>query len=187
MHVRFGYSPLRTFLSVLALLCLLMVAACSTARRTDVPDQPSDDDPLRDLAAYEDFDPSEYEDSMPLLAGELAHDVPDVLMASVADDSLRVARRLAGFRIQIHSSLDKEAAVAAEEEVRSWWRSIDEEDRPEGLFDDGIPVYLRFYQPYYRVRVGDFAARDLAEQALRLMQREFPRAFIAVDTVTVQD
>jgi hypothetical protein len=167
--------------------CLFVLGACSTSRRADVADTPSGEDPLRDLATYEDFEPSGYEDTIPVLAGDVQHDVPEVLMASNADDSLRIERRVPGFRVQIHSSLDKEAAVAAEEEVMSWWRAVEEEDRPDGVFEDGIPVYLRFYQPYYRVRVGDFAARDLAEQALRLLQREFPRAFIAVDTVTVRD
>ena len=91
-----------------------------------------------------------------------------------------------GFRIQIFQSLDKAKAIDLEESVTSWWENLEEENRPEGLFGKEIPAYLDYRQPYYRVRIGDFATREEAEQALVVVAVRFPGAFIAPDMVTVE-
>ncbi|NNE47670.1 MAG: SPOR domain-containing protein [Rhodothermales bacterium] len=152
----------------------------------------SDRTPDRDLEyyidhidEYEDFDETSYVDLPPVATNEVEHDVPMELMTGSASDDSRTLETVQGFRIQIHSSLDKEGAVSAEERAKAWWQSIPAEGRPESMRQELLPVYLKYVQPYYRIRVGNFATREEAEIALELIAARFPRAFIAIDTVTV--
>jgi hypothetical protein len=47
----------------------------------------------------------------------------------------------------------------------------------------GIPSYLIFQQPYYKVRVGDFHTKMEAEKLLRTIERDYPNAFVVFDEI----
>lgn len=164
-------------------LLVLTLAACAGPRETadpreDVEELPT---PAVRLADYEDFDPSPYREEEPRPEEELAHDVPDPLMEGRADEG--VLARVQGFRVQVYSTIDKNAAVDHEEMVRNWWRE-NEDDVPQGVAGD-LPVSIVYMQPYYRVRVGAFRTREAAEEARRFLARRFPEAFIVPDTITI--
>jgi hypothetical protein len=169
-----------------ALLALAVVmAGCSGPSRTIAEEEKDLRYYIDHIDEYEDFDEASYVDPPPVATDEIEHDVPEMLMTGAAVSDARVLETVQGFRIQIHSSLDKEGAVSAEERAKAWWSSIPSEERPVSMQDEELPVYLKFVQPYYRVRVGNFATREEAQIALELIVNRFPRAFIAIDTVTV--
>lgn len=138
-----------------------------------------------DPTKFEDFDESQYQDGPAMIAVELVHDVPADLMASRAADGAKSVRRVQGFRIQIHDSLDKDPALRKEDWAREWWKHLPPEEKPSGMFGSELPVYLKYVQPYYRVRIGDFESRGDADVALAYLQGTFPEAFIAIDTIVV--
>ena len=47
----------------------------------------------------------------------------------------------------------------------------------------GIPVYLIFNAPYYKVRVGDFRKRNDAELFLESIKGSYPNAFIVKEEI----
>ncbi len=94
-------------------------------------------------------------------------------------------RTVQGFRVQIQQTPQKAQADQAVSRVSAWWRSLPPAQRPAGLNGKTAPVYVQWKQPYYRVRVGNFATRAAAEQALRKLAAQYPTAFIVPETVTV--
>ena len=169
-------------------VALLLCSACSGSRgASDDPDPgPAVPDPIN-MAEYEDFDVAPYEDPPPVPAAAVEHDVPQSLLDGKADDR-PVSRTGPGYRIQIYSSQDKRAADRRAEQAVAWWR----EQLRAGQLDDlypyeptPAPIYQDFRQPYYRVRVGNFATRSEAQELLRLVESRFPSAFIAPDQVTL--
>ncbi len=175
---------------VTALLCLVL-ASCATGAnvRDDQDASPEVEAPVS-LRATETFDPSPYEDSPVLLEADVAHDVPRLLMESRADSG--IVRVIDGFRIQIFQSLNRAEAIEVEEKVRFWWPNR----RPEpdsilvadslGLLPplpDRLGIYNLYKQPYYRVRIGDFVNRGVAERVHALILRRYPRSLIVPDQI----
>lgn len=78
-----------------------------------------------------------------------------------------------GFRIQVFSLQDKEAADRARQDV---------ENR---LGDLELRVYIETEAPYYKIRVGDYAAKVDAEAALRILKtrKGFSDAWIVRTTI----
>lgn len=174
------------------ILLLLVIAGglvgCSGPKETaPVDDDPSDvvnNEPIR-MADYEDFDASGYIDTPPP-EDPISHDVPAALITGQTGQG--TTERVQGYRIQIFSSKDKADADRELDGAVSWWHN----QKVEGYLDDlyegreaSPPVYMIFRQPYYRVRLGNFATRDEALRLLPTVQRRFPSAFIAFDTVTL--
>ncbi len=176
-----GAGPRMVLLAAVALL----VVGCSGASKTTTDDEKDLQYYIDHINEYEDFDEASYVDPPPVATTDIEHDVPEMLMSGMAVSNARMLETVQGFRIQIHSSLDKEGAVSAEERAKAWWSSVPEGVRPASMQEDQLPVYLKYVQPYYRVRVGNFATREEAEVALEMIAERFPRAFIAIDTVTV--
>lgn len=81
---------------------------------------------------------------------------------------------ISGFRIQIFygsgPGSKTEARTIQSEYVKNY---------PE------IPSYLVFQTPNFKIRVGDFRTRLEAEQHLRLIEEEFPNAFIVKDNINL--
>jgi hypothetical protein len=170
---------------VLLAAAAVLLIGCSGASKTVTTVEKDLQYYIDHINEYEDFDEASYVDPPPVATTDIVHDVPQMLMSGMAVSNARLLETMQGFRIQIHSSLDKEGAVSAEERAKAWWGSVPEDIRPASMQEDELPVYLKYVQPYYRVRVGDFVTREEAEVALEMIAERFPRAFIAIDTVTV--
>jgi len=104
------------------------------------------------------------------------------LMQGRADEG--VTQTIQGFRVQVYSAQDKQSAEEFRERVRQWWR-VESENAPEDVFAGRLPIVIEYGQPYYRVRVGAYATREVATDALNFIQQEFADAFVARSTVTV--
>lgn len=164
---------------------VLFMSACAGPRAAERGGEDADDLPepvdVR-LSDYEDFDVSPYRESAPE-EERIEHDVPATLMEGRAGSG--DARTVQGFRIQVASSVEKDEAVAAEEQLKQWWRA-EGQSAARGLFPAELPTYVVYRQPYYRVRVGNFASRGDAERALGVIEAQFPGSFIVPDTVTIR-
>jgi len=58
-------------------------------------------------------------------------------------------------------------------------------DEAPDVFQDQPPIVIEYSQPYYRVRIGAFADRGEAEEALEFVTKKYDGAFVAQSTVTV--
>ncbi len=79
---------------------------------------------------------------------------------------------LNGFRVQIFMEVGNDAIEHAETKKREFQSQF-----------RGIPVYLSYGQPYYRLRVGDFRTRVEAEKCLRMIKGRFTNAFVTADVI----
>ena len=170
---------------LLVLVAALGLAACAAPRETSTDPTPP---PAEETGppAYETFDPSGYDAEPPPAQTEIQHDVPAVLMeGTIEEPEPEGPRTVQGYRIQVFSSADKAAAEGVRDEAATWWRTAQNDPDALELLPNGLPMEVDFNQPYYRVRLGAFEYRREAEQAIRVVQRRFPEAFIVPDTVTI--
>ena len=173
---------------LLSCVALLLFSACSGVQQTE--GQPRSDqspDVAEDrvsLSAFETFDPTMYTVQPPQQRIDVQHLVPERLLRGEASRGIR--RTVEGFRIQIFSSQQKTIAERRLTEARDWWAQLREDaDVPDDLFPEQLPAVIEYRQPYYRVRIGSFAEREEAEEALAVVKRQYPDAFIARSTVTI--
>lgn len=172
------------FRFALLLVALLGLTACSGSTETTVETPPPP--PPTGHPDYETFDPTPYDAEPPQAQLKLEHDVPEVLMeGSIKEAVSEGPRTVQGYRIQIFSSPNKASSESVRDEATAWWRVAREDPDAIELLPNGLPTEVDFNQPYYRVRVGAFEYRQEAEQAIRVIQRRFPEAFIVPDTVTL--
>lgn len=149
-------------------LCLL-VAACSGSRESrdePEPDPPRTDTPRTDAPRA---DPPRT-DPPPSPPPEKAAPRPYTAQ---------------GFRIQILTTGEKNAADTQMAQAVAWWKDLPASRRPGGLGRGDLSIDVKWKQPYYRVRMGDFASRAEAQQALAAVKQQFPDAFVVPDTVTI--
>lgn len=78
-----------------------------------------------------------------------------------------------GYRVKIHFGADKTKA----KEVKSKFIS---------KFPD-VPAYEKYDQPNFNIRVGDFRTKLEAYKFLKVVQIEFPTAFIVQDDIELPD
>ena len=179
-------------LLALSVFGVAVLAACSgpsqsgqrgSATGPDAETPPTEDvDPAVTVAQYETFDVSAYPVRPPEQTVEVTHQVPGRLMQGRADEGVK--QTVEGFRVQVYSAQDQEAAQEFRERVRQWWAEV-EPDAPTDLFGDQPPIVIEYTQPYYRVRIGAFADREQAAEALEFVRKEYSGAFVAQSTVTV--
>ena len=77
-----------------------------------------------------------------------------------------------GFRVQIFMEIGNEAVDHARVVKKNF-----EDQYP------GLPIYLSYEQPYYRLRVGDFRNRIEAEKYLRILKPQYGVAFVTADII----
>ena len=87
-----------------------------------------------------------------------------------------------GFQIQIHSTMQKNAAEEVVRSAEQWWDGMAEEDQRKLFGLAYLPVEIKWLDPYYRVRIGNFRSREQAREVLDYIATEFPAAFIVPDT-----
>lgn len=175
-------SPLHAVRYAVVALLLFTLSACVPSTLRDGGEGEAEEREV-DLSRYEDFDPAPYREEAPAVREEIEHDVPARLLSGRADAG--VERTVQGFRVQILSSKDRDAAERAAVQAEQWWREQAGEAPGDLFAADDLPVYTVFRQPYYRVRVGNFTSRAEAERALEYLSKRYSDAFIARDEVTV--
>ncbi len=166
---------------------ILLLVACSgpqsgTDESGSAPEEPDPEERARTaISQYETFDVSSYPVQAPEQTVEVAHRVPPRLLQGRADEGAR--QTVEGYRIQVFSAQEQESAQDFRERVRQWWQAV-KSNAPD-LFRAEVPIVIEYSQPYYRVRLGAFAQRDAAEEALEFVQKKYSGAFVARSTVTM--
>ncbi|NNE70625.1 MAG: SPOR domain-containing protein [Rhodothermales bacterium] len=169
----------------LSLGLVLVLAACGGSRQVVMPEDVNPDPNLPVVHAdYETFDASAYEDQAMAVPEEWKHDVPAELMENRADAG--VEAEIAGYRVQVLATLDPAEAQRTEANLRNWWASRSQMLSPDSNLPAEMKVYRMFRQPYYRIRIGDLASREDAEELLAMVSRSFDGAFVVPDRVTIR-
>lgn len=179
--------------SLLVLAASLAFAACSGLSPQGPAPTPDDGGPAAPgYPAYETFDPSGYDAQPAAQTGEVVHDVPARVMegrvvvpgqAAPAPSSEPRPRQVDGYRIQVFSSPNRDAAERVRNDAVAWWQGA----RSSANAPASMDVAVGYLQPYYRVRLGGFEFREQADRALALVRQRFPEAFVVSDQVTVVD
>jgi hypothetical protein len=165
-----------------------LLAGCAGSRKAAEDQATADETPVEEApeivhADYEDFDPSPYREHAPE-AEALVHDVPDRLMTGRTGGTS--ARTVDGYRIQVFQTQDPTQADEYVDQAADWWYMQKQAGAAGSLFArDSAPVYSVWRQPYYRIRVGDFASRGAADAALEEIRGRFSGAFVVPDRVTI--
>ena len=159
----------------IGLACLLLVAGCKSSEPAAAP--------APDATEYEDFDPSAYPDQVPDRRVEVVHDVPEELLEGTTRGSSAETgpRTGSGFRIQSASEQSRDRANRILRDADLWLRSLD-----EGQPGAGLPLYIEWDQPYWKVRVGNFRGRSSANEVLAVIRREYPAAFVVPSVIQIQ-
>jgi hypothetical protein len=97
--------------------------------------------------------------------------VQDFRIKELAQKHVEVNEKapIKGYRVKIHFGGDKAKA----NEIKSKFMS---------RFPD-VPAYTKYDQPNFNVRVGDFRTKLEAYRFLKLVQADFPSAFIVQDEI----
>jgi hypothetical protein len=92
----------------------------------------------------------------------------------INEETTRNARRyVAGYRIQVINTSDRNAAMAAKSKIYQ-------------LFPD-LKAYLLYQSPYFRLRVGNFKDKEDAEDYRKALSKEFPNSvFLVRDTIEIK-
>lgn len=162
-----------------------VLSACSGPGRTTVDDTdprpPTMSEILQQLPEYETFDEASYPTEPPVVDVEIEHDVPEELMAGSVGQNTSGTR--SGWRIQVFFAREKSVADDAVGQIHNWLAQKRNEIPNISEFQQTLPVYNVYLQPYFRVRIGDFRTREAAEQVLQHMLDDYPRAFVMVDQI----
>lgn len=100
-------------------------------------------------------------------------------------EPVATTRTLQGFRVQIAMTESQGDADQQYEQALAWWRDVPQSRRPRYMREDRPPLEIDWQAPLYRVRMGAFATREEANNALELIRQQFPEAFIVPDRVTL--
>lgn len=162
--MRFFRHPAPSLL--VATLLLMLAAGCSGPQETSEP-SPS----------------PEPEERLPQPADDEEEAPPEEVEEPA--EPVATTRTLQGFRVQIGMTEDQEQADQRYEEALAWWRQIPARRRPPYMRNERPPLEIDWQAPLYRVRMGAFATRQEAQQALDLIRQQFSDAFIVPDRVTI--
>jgi hypothetical protein len=77
-----------------------------------------------------------------------------------------------GFRVRIFFDLGQQSRTTSLDEQTKFMETM-----------PGINVYRTFDSPYYKVSVGDFRTRDEALKLLKLIEKQYPKAFIVSEWI----
>ena len=167
-----------------ALVALFLLAGCAGGSRTTGPDDGGVDTTDTAAVAVATIDIEPFADEPADVRIEVEHDVPTPLMENTAATGVDVT--MAGFRVQIFSTLDQEEAALSQDAAQQYWRRLVAQGRVPEWLPDELPVYRFFRQPYYRVRVGDFVERAVADTVAAIFVRRFEGSFVVPDQVTIR-
>ena len=83
------------------------------------------------------------------------------------------------YRVQVHMTTDRSNAETVRSQVEAWWDDLPAEERPSSVAHEDLSAVVVWQQPYYRVRLGQFASREEAQELLPTARDEFSDALVA--------
>lgn len=90
----------------------------------------------------------------------------DLLIQKQVYLNMLALRNMPGFRVQVLSTIDRAKAMEAKSRLMQ-------------LFPD-YQTYLSYQSPYFRVRIGDFRDRQVAQQLQEELNQYFPNGVFTV-------
>jgi hypothetical protein len=81
---------------------------------------------------------------------------------------------ISGFRVQIFSESGNNAKERAQQSLLEFNRS-----------SEGVPSYLIYQQPNFKVRCGDFKTNAEARKLLKQLSGQYPGAYIVIDNIKI--
>lgn len=161
------------------LLLLVMAAGCAPSREVVKEEEELPRPREVNMADYEEFDASPYREQPPAADEELTHEVPADLMSGRTGAGEMI--EMQGFRVQVFSSMERGQAEDQRQKLVQWWQENVQQDAEASE----VPVVIRYKQPYYRVRIGNFRSRSEAEQFMSRLESAYGGAFVVPDQVQV--
>lgn len=164
-------------------IVMLLLAGCSSGAVLSPDAAPSDIPTPAAWSEVETVDVPAFDEVLPTVERTVTHDAPGILLRSEADDG--IVEEVAGFRVQLFSSINRLEAIQMEEDVEAWLRRRTPEQRAQLGLATMPKVYNIFSSPYFRVRVGDFRERERAQRLRDALARDFQGVLVVPDRVTV--
>lgn len=161
------------------LLLLVLAAGCTSSREVVEEEEELPRPREVNMADYEDFDPAPYREEPPAADEDVTHDVPENLMSGRSGAGEMI--QMQGYRVQVFSSMERGQAEEQRQKLVQWWQDNVQQD----VEASEVPVVIRYKQPYYRVRIGNFTSRSAAEQFLGRIESAYSGAFVVPDQVQV--
>ncbi|HOO59743.1 MAG TPA: SPOR domain-containing protein [Candidatus Mcinerneyibacteriales bacterium] len=101
-----------------------------------------------------------------------------------------ILKRDSGYRIQLITVTQKENAESFGKEFKEKWNeaALDKENDDAYHYREEIPIYIEFYDPYWKLRVGNFKSRNDAQYALKYIKLlGYKDAWIVPTTILVKE
>lgn len=164
----------------IALLTMASIfSACSTSRPTaeggpDAPGDPEEVLATEEARALQQL-LDENRSSLADLQESEELEIPSVFTQEASSDSSANQNPYQGFRIQLISTRNVQAADTLANQFQEWIKSQNFGYSPE--------AYVFFKQPYYRVHVGDFQSKVRAAEFTQLIKQEYPDSWVVPDRI----
>ncbi|MBN2726391.1 SPOR domain-containing protein [Candidatus Mcinerneyibacteriota bacterium] len=101
-----------------------------------------------------------------------------------------ILKRDSGYRVQLITVTQKENAESFGKEFKEKWNeaALDKENEDSYHYREEIPIYIEFYDPYWKLRVGNFKSRSEAQYALKYIKLlGYKDAWIVPTTILVKE
>ncbi|HPJ70512.1 MAG TPA: SPOR domain-containing protein [Candidatus Mcinerneyibacteriales bacterium] len=101
-----------------------------------------------------------------------------------------ILKRDSGYRIQLITVTQKENAESFGKEFKEKWNeaALDKENDDAYHYREEIPIYIEFYDPYWKLRVGNFKSHNDAQYALKYIKLlGYKDAWIVPTTILVKE
>ncbi len=81
-----------------------------------------------------------------------------------------IMKRIQGFRIQVMSVSNKDTADKISQQLLERWENA-KKGSMSYYYRENIAIYIEFYEPFWKIRVGNFKNKSEAEEHLKDVKR----------------
>lgn len=111
--------------------------------------------------------------------GTQRQDMPKAFLKKSSSNESINSDPFDGYRIQIISTRDVQLADSVANQFRMWSDTT--------IAGYSAKAYVFFKQPFYKVHVGDFHQRNMADDFTKLVKRNYPDAWVVHDRIDPSD
>lgn len=98
-----------------------------------------------------------------------------------------VMKRIQGFRIQIMSVSNKNTADTVSKQLMERWETA-KKGSMSYQYRENIPIYIEYYEPFWKIRVGNYKNKTEAEDQLKNVKRlGYTDAWIVQSMIIVKE
>ncbi len=98
-----------------------------------------------------------------------------------------IMKRIQGYRIQIMSVSNKTTADTISKQLLDRWESA-RKGSMSYTYRDNIPIYIEYYEPFWKIRIGNYKSKPDAENQLKDIKRlGYADAWIVQSMIIVKE